>query len=224
MKAKRAHRVPLCDRALEVVAQAEALRGGTASSGSGLVFPSGPGKALSNMMLSKLVKEQGIAAVPHGFGRRSGTGPRRERIIRASWSRRRSRTSSGTGSKRPTRAPTCSSAGGGSWSSGRCISAALAPDGDRGVHALHPVGDEGAPDRHARGLGARHGRRSAGAAECRWRLPRRQLADGGGLRLALGRAGRTQRPAASLYRPAAPGRRTYGCCGGLTVARTSRAT
>ena len=32
-----------------------------------LLFPSPRAKALSDMTLSKLVKEQGIAAVPHGF-------------------------------------------------------------------------------------------------------------------------------------------------------------
>ena len=34
---------------------------------SGLVFPSPRGKPLSDMTLSKLIKEQGIKAVPHGF-------------------------------------------------------------------------------------------------------------------------------------------------------------
>ncbi len=37
------------------------------SDGSGLVFPSPRGRVLSNMTLSKLVKELGIPAVPHGF-------------------------------------------------------------------------------------------------------------------------------------------------------------
>ena len=67
MKAKRPHRVPLCERALEIVAEAKAFRCDTASPGSALVFPSRRGKPLSNMTVSKLVKEQGIAAVPHGF-------------------------------------------------------------------------------------------------------------------------------------------------------------
>ena len=40
---------------------------GLLSDGVGLVFPSRRGKALSDMTLSKLVKEQGIAAMPHGF-------------------------------------------------------------------------------------------------------------------------------------------------------------
>ena len=37
------------------------------SDGTGLVFRSPRGKPLSNMTLSKLIKELGIAAVPHGF-------------------------------------------------------------------------------------------------------------------------------------------------------------
>ena len=37
------------------------------SSGDGLIFPSVTGKALSDATLSKLLREQGIQAVPHGF-------------------------------------------------------------------------------------------------------------------------------------------------------------
>ena len=37
------------------------------SDGTGLVFRSSRGKPLSNMTLAKLIKELGIAAVPHGF-------------------------------------------------------------------------------------------------------------------------------------------------------------
>ena len=62
MKAKREHRVPLCGRAIEILDEATALYDGT-----DLVFPSRRGKPLSDMTLSKLVKEQGIDAVPHGF-------------------------------------------------------------------------------------------------------------------------------------------------------------
>ena len=62
MKTKRDHRVPLCGRAVEILHEARPLSGAT-----GLVFPSSRGNPLSNMTLSKLVKEQGIAAVPHGF-------------------------------------------------------------------------------------------------------------------------------------------------------------
>ena len=35
--------------------------------GTGLVFPNPRGKPLSDITLSKLIKELGIAAVPHGF-------------------------------------------------------------------------------------------------------------------------------------------------------------
>jgi len=62
MKAMREHRVPLCERALEILDEAAALGDGTE-----IVFPSRRGKTLSDMTLSKLVKEQGIDAVPHGF-------------------------------------------------------------------------------------------------------------------------------------------------------------
>jgi len=67
MKAKRPHRVPLCDRAVEIVEQAKEVRSDNGAPRSALVFPSRRGKPLSNMTLSKLVNEQGIAAVPHGF-------------------------------------------------------------------------------------------------------------------------------------------------------------
>ena len=62
MKAKRDHRVPLSRRALEVLAEARAL-----SKGSGLVFPSAHGRAISDNTVSKLLRELGIEAVPHGF-------------------------------------------------------------------------------------------------------------------------------------------------------------
>lgn len=62
MKAKRPHRVPLAGRALEILHEAEALRGK-----SGLVFPSMRDKPLSDMTLSKLVRELGFDAHVHGF-------------------------------------------------------------------------------------------------------------------------------------------------------------
>ena len=70
MKARVEHRVPLSGRALEVLAEARKivepplLR---ALHNTPLVFPSPRGKVLSDMTLSKLLKENGIAAVPHGF-------------------------------------------------------------------------------------------------------------------------------------------------------------
>ncbi len=63
IKMKRDHRVPLSGRALEILRDAEAL-----SDSSELVFPSyKKGKPLSDMTLSKLVKELGFEADVHGF-------------------------------------------------------------------------------------------------------------------------------------------------------------
>jgi integrase len=62
MKMKRAHRVPLCARALEILDEADNINGG-----SDLIFPSLRGSALSDMTLSKLVKELGFDADIHGF-------------------------------------------------------------------------------------------------------------------------------------------------------------
>lgn len=64
MKTKRQHRVPLSPRCLEILSEAEVLR----ENGGHLIFPgTRAGKPLSDMTLSKLMKELGIAAVPHGF-------------------------------------------------------------------------------------------------------------------------------------------------------------
>ena len=63
MKAKREHRVPLSDRATEILVAAKAL-----SDGSDLVFPGTRlGKPLSDMTLSKLTKELGFDVDVHGF-------------------------------------------------------------------------------------------------------------------------------------------------------------
>ncbi len=62
MKAKRDHRVPLSARALEILHEARGL-----SNGSGLVFPSAQGRAISDHTVSKLLRDLGIEAVPHGF-------------------------------------------------------------------------------------------------------------------------------------------------------------
>ena len=61
-KTANEHRVPLSDAALDVLAAARGL-----DDGAGLIFPSPRGKALSDSTISKLTKENGIAAVPHGF-------------------------------------------------------------------------------------------------------------------------------------------------------------
>lgn len=63
MKAKRDHRIPLSERAAEILRAAKGL-----SDGTGLVFPgTKKGKPLSDMTLSKLVKELGFDADVHGF-------------------------------------------------------------------------------------------------------------------------------------------------------------
>ena len=87
MKGSREHRVPLCGRARAVLVEARAL-----DPGSPLVFPTARGRPLKDMALSGLLKQLGIAAVPHGFrssfrdwaaeerpparGGRGGAGPR----------------------------------------------------------------------------------------------------------------------------------------------------
>ena len=66
MKAGAEHRVPLCDAALSVLEQARDL-----DDGSGLVFPSPArqGKSLSDMALTKLLRDNGLAerTTVHGF-------------------------------------------------------------------------------------------------------------------------------------------------------------
>lgn len=63
MKAKKNHRVPLSPRAVAILRQALAL-----GDGAGLVFPgTKAGRPLSDMTLSKLVKELGFDGDVHGF-------------------------------------------------------------------------------------------------------------------------------------------------------------
>ena len=64
MKGGAEHRQPLSDAALERLERVRPLR-----DGSGLVFPSPlkRGRPLSNVTLTKLLKEQGINATMHGF-------------------------------------------------------------------------------------------------------------------------------------------------------------
>ena len=62
MKSEREHRVPLSDATLDVLDRAEAL-----ADGSGLIFPSMRGLELSDSTISKLLRENGVEAVPHGF-------------------------------------------------------------------------------------------------------------------------------------------------------------
>ncbi len=58
---KREHRVPLCGRALAILAAARALSDGP------LVFPSRSGRRLDLKQLRLLLARCGIACVPHGF-------------------------------------------------------------------------------------------------------------------------------------------------------------
>ena len=62
MKAKLEHRVALSNRTLAVLDKAREI-----ADGRGLVFPSPTGRVLSDSTLSKLLRELGIGAVPHGF-------------------------------------------------------------------------------------------------------------------------------------------------------------
>ncbi len=62
MKTGREHRVPLSRGALAVLREAQALAAGSAA-----VFPSARGGPLNEVAISKLVRELGIGAVPHGF-------------------------------------------------------------------------------------------------------------------------------------------------------------
>ncbi len=62
MKSKRAHRVPLPSRALEILAEAREL-----SDGSGLIFPSARSGALAAATLAKLLHDLGIGGTVHGF-------------------------------------------------------------------------------------------------------------------------------------------------------------
>ena len=63
MKANQEHRVPLCARAMQILAEARALE-----EASGLVFPGRrASKPLADLTLSKLMRDLNIDAVPHGF-------------------------------------------------------------------------------------------------------------------------------------------------------------
>ena len=62
MKTHREHRVPLSRPALVVLREAQAL-----ADGSRLVFPSARGRPLPEATVSKMVRDLGIGAVPHGF-------------------------------------------------------------------------------------------------------------------------------------------------------------
>ena len=63
MKAKRPHRVPLSRRTVEILDAARTLGDGR----SLLVFPGSEGAPLPEKALRRLLQNQQIAAVPHGF-------------------------------------------------------------------------------------------------------------------------------------------------------------
>ena len=63
MKAKREHRVPLSDRAVEVLGEAQALR----SKRGDLVFPSRGGRPLTERGFVQALARLGINATAHGF-------------------------------------------------------------------------------------------------------------------------------------------------------------
>ena len=62
MKMKREHRVPLCGRAIEILAAARKLRGG-----GRVVFTARSGQPPHDKSLRRLLQEHGLAVVPHGF-------------------------------------------------------------------------------------------------------------------------------------------------------------
>ena len=62
MKMQRAHRVPLCARAAQILQAARAL-----GNGSRIVFPGARGTPMDDVTLSKLLRDLRIAGVPHGF-------------------------------------------------------------------------------------------------------------------------------------------------------------
>ena len=62
MKTNREHRVPLCRRALAILDAARTL-----PAHGPLVFPTARNRPLKDTALSMLLKDLGIAAVPHGF-------------------------------------------------------------------------------------------------------------------------------------------------------------
>ena len=62
MKAGKEHRVPLSDRAIEILTEARAINGD-----DGLIFPTITGRMMQAPVLSELLRDNGIEAVPHGF-------------------------------------------------------------------------------------------------------------------------------------------------------------
>lgn len=63
MKSRKPHRVPLSPQAIAVFREAETVR----RAGTDLVFPSGKGGSLSDMTLTKAIRDLGESATAHGF-------------------------------------------------------------------------------------------------------------------------------------------------------------
>ena len=61
MKMRKPHRVPLSSQALAILAQAKGVRR------SDFVFPNGKGVALSDMALTKTLRDMGMSCTAHGF-------------------------------------------------------------------------------------------------------------------------------------------------------------
>ena len=78
MKMAHPHRVPLSDRAVEILEEARQL-----SDDADQAFPSPTDRRLSDGTLSKLVRENGIACVPHGMRGSFRTGSPSVRTPRA---------------------------------------------------------------------------------------------------------------------------------------------
>ena len=103
-KTGRPFRVPLSSSALAVLGEARKL-----SDTSGLVFPSVTGRPLSDNTVSKLLRENGVGAVPHGF-RSSFRDCVQSRAWRGKSLRRRWLTLCATASSGRTSDPMCSNA------------------------------------------------------------------------------------------------------------------
>jgi len=65
MKSRTAHSVTLNDMALAILAKASELRGN--SRPDGLIFPGKGGRPLSDMTLSKVLRDDGLSCTVHGF-------------------------------------------------------------------------------------------------------------------------------------------------------------
>ena len=64
MKSKREHRVPLCQRVIDILREAQPFGDGAPN---GIVFTSMTGKAISDNGLSRVLRDLQIAGVVHGF-------------------------------------------------------------------------------------------------------------------------------------------------------------